>query len=91
MLPASFMTARDTARTTERGGDGFESDMMNTAREMHTARGFETDDYQSAAENSYYYRGGMGSHVEVMYILTPTICIYLLISLFVVHHHCFVI
>lgn len=50
---AGFLTARDTARDTERSArdtarhvpsyHGFESD-------MHTARGFETDDYLSAVE-----------------------------------------
>lgn len=50
---AGFMTARDTARDTERSTretvrhmssyQGFDSD-------MHTARGFETDDYLSAVE-----------------------------------------
>lgn len=59
VLPAAYMTARDTARTVERGSDGSESDTMKTGRDMHTARGFETDDYISAAEQ-LSCRGGTG-------------------------------
>ncbi|MEM7672094.1 MAG: hypothetical protein AAF212_02020, partial [Verrucomicrobiota bacterium] len=47
----AYTTARGTARK-EADGDGFESDLMKTARDMHTARGFETDDYMSATEYS---------------------------------------
>lgn len=64
MLPTAYMTARDTTRSAERGGDGFESDMMKTARDMHTARGFETDDYMSAAEHSG--SGGTGIFFKVV-------------------------